>query len=193
MSENQYIKVKNWITANDTRLKIVIMIYQNLPYFMGYAYIAALFYQFFNLSELFDFYTLLRCTFIPAVLLVIVTIFRKLYNAQRPYEVYNITPVVPKDKKGQSMPSRHTACAFAISMAVLHINLIAGIVMLFLAVLVAVSRVICGVHFIKDVVAGAIVAVIVDIAGNALLLLICNLIWNAFIESFNNNFKIICI
>ena len=69
----------------------------------------------------------------------------------------NYESVIPKDKKGQSFPSRHVYSAFIIAFtfmnvsAVNHIFLYVGIVLALIAMLVAVIRVISGVHFISDV------------------------------------------
>lgn len=88
---------------------------------------------------------------------IILSVFRYLINRPRPYEKFGIAPVIPKDKKGQSFPSRHVYSAFIISFtfmnvsAVNHIFLYVGIVLALIAMLVAVIRVISGVHFISDV------------------------------------------
>lgn len=83
-----------------------------------------------------------------------VSIFRHLYNAPRPYQVYDITPLINKNSPGKSMPSRHCFSAAVIAVSISVINLPLGIVLFVLALLIAVLRVAFGVHFIKDVAAG---------------------------------------
>ena len=75
-----------------------------------------------------------------------------LFDQKRPYVVYDFTPLIVKEKKGQSMPSRHVFSAFVIAMSALYICIPLGIFMMLLAVIMAFERVICGVHFPKDVI-----------------------------------------
>lgn len=76
---------------------------------------------------------------------------------------YGIAPVFDKDAKPDSMPSRHTASAFIIALSMLSVNTIAGIVYLIIALLISVSRLCAGVHYIKDVLAGAAIAIVCGI------------------------------
>ncbi len=107
----------------------------------------------------------LRFTLIPLGTLIFVTIIRAIINAQRPYEKYDYTPVVSKNTKGKSFPSRHTVCAFIIAMAFMYIQISLGIIMLVLATAIAVVRVLSGVHFIRDVVSGAAIGIIIGVLG----------------------------
>ena len=43
---------------------------------------------------------------VPAVSFILVSVFRAKLNARRPYEVYQFQPLIPKDKCGNSFPSR---------------------------------------------------------------------------------------
>lgn len=99
---------------------------------------------------------LVLTTFIPFVLL---SFFRKLFNFKRPYEVFNITPVLDKDTKGKSFPSRHVFSAFLIASSCLFVNYYYGIFVLILGVLLMYIRVVGGVHFFRDVVCGMILGV----------------------------------
>ena len=107
----------------------------------------------------------LRFSLIPLCTLIAVTVVRSLINAKRPYEVYDYTPAVHKDTKGKSFPSRHTVCAFIIAMAFMYIQSVLGIIMLVIATAIAVIRVIAGVHFIRDVVSGAAIGILVGVLG----------------------------
>lgn len=109
--------------------------------------------------------TFLRFALIPLGTLIIISIVRVLVNAKRPYEVYNYEPAVPKKTHGKSFPSRHTVCAFIIAMAFLYVNTRIGIIMLFIGVLIGITRVIAGVHFIRDVVFGALIGIAVGLVG----------------------------
>ena len=94
--------------------------------------------------------------FIPASSFVILSFLRKKINALRPYEVWEIVPLLDRDSPGQSMPSRHVFSATIISMACLHASLTMGMICLTLSAFLGLVRVLGGVHFPKDVVVGYI-------------------------------------
>ncbi len=98
---------------------------------------------------------------VPFLGFVFVTIFRKVFNRQRPYEKFDMPPVIPKEKKGQSFPSRHVFSAFIIACA-FYLNSplwMIGAALFVFAFIIAVIRVVAGVHFISDVLVGALFAV----------------------------------
>ncbi len=94
--------------------------------------------------------------FIPASGFVILSFLRKKINAPRPYEEWDINPLLDRDSPGQSMPSRHVFSATIISMACLHASLSVGVILLVLSALLGLVRVLGGVHYPKDVVVGYI-------------------------------------
>ena len=94
--------------------------------------------------------------FIPASGFVILSFLRKKINAPRPYEVWEIVPLLDRDSPGQSMPSRHVFSATIISMACLHASLTMGMICLTLSAFLGLVRVLGGVHFPKDVLVGYI-------------------------------------
>ena len=98
--------------------------------------------------------------FIPVSGFVILSFLRKKINAPRPYEEWDIKPLLDRDSPGQSMPSRHVFSATIISMACLHASLSVGIILLVLSALLGLVRVLGGVHFPKDVVVGYICALV---------------------------------
>lgn len=98
----------------------------------------------------------LMYVFVPASGFVILSLLRKKLNAPRPYEVWEIVPLLDRDSPGQSMPSRHVFSASIISMACLHASLSVGVVLLVLSALLGLVRVLGGVHYPKDVVVGYI-------------------------------------
>jgi len=94
--------------------------------------------------------------FISATGFVILSLLRKKINAPRPYEEWDIKPLLDRDSPGQSMPSRHVFSATIISMACLHASLSVGVILLVLSALLGLVRVSGGVHYPKDVVVGYI-------------------------------------
>ena len=96
---------------------------------------------------------------VPAATFVIATLLRAAINAPRPYETYSISPILEADTKGKSLPSRHAASACVIACAFLWLNPIAGIICWIAAIAIAALRVIGGVHFARDVIAAAALAI----------------------------------
>ena len=92
--------------------------------------------------------------FVPASGFVILSFLRKKINAPRPYEVWEIVPLLDRDSPGQSMPSRHVFSATIISMACLHASLSVGLILLILSAILGLVRVLGGVHYPKDVLVG---------------------------------------
>ena len=101
----------------------------------------------------------------PLTSFILVSVIRKCIDAKRPYEKYNIKPLFIKETKGESMPSRHVFSITIIAMCWLYVSVPVGIIMLMLVAIMAASRVLAGVHFVRDVVAGFAVGIICGIAG----------------------------
>lgn len=104
---------------------------------------------------------LLTYVVIPGLSFLLVSLVRKLLNQARPYESWNISPLLEKDTSGQSMPSRHVFSATIISMCFLSINTCLGVVLLTLSTTLAVCRVLGGVHYTKDVLIGMLIGILV--------------------------------
>lgn len=101
--------------------------------------------------------------FIPASGFVILSFLRKKINAPRPYEVWEIVPLLDRDSSGQSMPSRHVFSATIISMACLHASLSVGLILLILSAILGLVRVLGGVHYPKDVLIGYACGLVWDV------------------------------
>ena len=106
---------------------------------------------------------LYRSILIPGVSFLLVTLYRKTVSSPRPYQVYNFVPVLDKDTQGKSFPSRHVFSIFMVAFTVMQSSLIFGIILAFMGLVLAVIRVIGGVHFIKDVLAGFVMAAIISV------------------------------
>ncbi len=93
---------------------------------------------------------------IPGIGFILLSFIRQQIDAPRPYEKFPINPLILRQKTGDSLPSRHVFSATVIAMCGLRLNLILGVILLVLAVASAITRVIGGVHFPRDVVIGFI-------------------------------------
>lgn len=107
----------------------------------------------------------LRVLLTPGISFVLVSLFRNYINAPRPYEVLDIVPIIYKDTKGKSFPSRHVFSVFVIAMAMYYISMPMGIALMIIGILLAVVRVIGGVHFPKDVIFGAVIGILSGLVG----------------------------
>ena len=105
---------------------------------------------------------LLRCILVPGISFVILSAVRRRLGWKRPYEVYGGKPLIEKESKGDSFPSRHVFSAFVIAMAWLILSdlPVLGRVLLGAGVILALLRVLLGVHFLSDVLAGALAGVL---------------------------------
>lgn len=167
MTEKGYKRIGEFFGRHSVMCAALKLVYKYLPYPVFVAYPSLLVYLFFQYGILSREFS--RVLIVPAVVFLGVTLFRKVFDRQRPYEKFDIEPIVHKDKKGQSFPSRHAASEFIIAMAFLYINPVLGIVLLGVGAVMCVSRVLCAVHFIKDVLVGAAVSVLVGYIGFFLL------------------------
>ena len=131
------------------------------------SYVATLFYFCFYIKEPMVALKLLLSAMIPYI---IVTVMRRLIKAPRPYELYGFYSVFPKNKRGQSFPSRHVFSAFVIATLCWIVSPWLSVALFALGVYLAVSRVLLGIHFIRDVVAGAFIGIISGILGIIIIL-----------------------
>lgn len=106
-----------------------------------------------------------KVLFIPMISFLLLSVFRKYKNAPRPYEILEISPIIDKNTKGNSFPSRHVFSAFVIAMTLYYISAPVGVLLLFIGTLVGLVRVVGGVHFPKDVIAGAVFGILCGIIG----------------------------
>ena len=114
---------------------------------------------------------LLPAVLVPGISFVLVSIFRYLYNAPRPYEMPGAKePVIKKDAPGKSFPSRHIFSIFIIADTLFWVWPIPGIIVGIAGTVLAVCRVMGGVHFPRDVIAGALIGIACGIIGYYVIL-----------------------
>lgn len=113
---------------------------------------------------------LLAAILIPGISFILLSIYRDRINKPRPYEVFNMQPVISKKTQGHSFPSRHIFCMFLIAVTVFYFYPIPGVLIGLVGIALAFNRVVGGVHFVKDVVAGALIGIGCGIVGFYLIL-----------------------
>lgn len=155
ISTETYKSIVGFFKRNKPCNTVLKLCYNFLPFIMFVSYGILIVFMFFSDIKIFA-----RITLSPLTVFTIVTFFRKIFNRPRPYEKFATTSVFGKNKKGESMPSRHTACAFIIAMAFMYVSIPLGIAYLIISTLIMISRVLAGVHFISDVIAGMAISLL---------------------------------
>ena len=180
--ELRYNKMYNYIISHNTLKHIILFLYKVLPYAVAISYFVLIIMCFrskdsiitptlsFSVDatgyvETSNIFVTSKLILTPLTSFIVVSFFRKCIDARRPYTKYNITPLVKKDKTGESMPSRHIFSITIIAMCWLYIYPPVGIVLFVLTAILAVLRVITGVHFIRDVIAGIVIGVLCGFVG----------------------------
>ena len=115
---------------------------------------------------------LIETLIITGVPFVALTVMRLVINAPRPYELLEFYEKKPKNKSGRSFPSRHVFSVFVIGTVMIPTSAFLGAALLVLGAALGAMRVLLGVHFIRDVVAGALVGVLSGVIGLLALTLI---------------------
>lgn len=99
----------------------------------------------------------------PAIGFLLVSGLRRLFNHPRPYDSWAIEPLITKDTSGQSFPSRHVFSAAVIGTVFLSVQIWLGLLVLALAIVLAGLRVLGGVHYPRDVIAGFLLGILLGL------------------------------
>ena len=111
----------------------------------------------------------LKYLLFAAVPFILVSLFRHFFNAPRPSELFELEKIgllYGVNKKGRSFPSRHVFSSFIIGTLLIPELPVLGAVIIALGVLIATSRVLLGIHFIRDVVTGAVIGALSGLIGD---------------------------
>lgn len=156
MNLEQYTKIHDFFTRHSTAFSFLLMANRLLTACGFFLY--PLLLLILLLKK--DLFTLGYFIVIPALCFLVVTVFRKVVNRNRPYEKFPITSLIKKDKRGQSFPSRHVFSIFLIATLWFYFCKPVGVLLFIAGIFLAIVRVIGGVHFISDVCVGALLGII---------------------------------
>ena len=106
-----------------------------------------------------------RLVVISAIPFLLVSVARRLINAPRPYELYDFCDTPPKQRKGESFPSRHVFSAFLIGTLALFHSVWLGALLLLCGLILSAARILLGIHFPRDCIAGAAVGIASAVIG----------------------------
>lgn len=160
MDREQYIKIMDFVRSKKYGTSIVYITGKAITYITAIIYLLTIVVLVYKQDMKF-----IRVIAVPAAGFALLSLFRAKYNAIRPYEKYNFKPLFPKDTHGKSFPSRHVFSIFICAGAVNFIYPLPGTIIYIMGVFLAIIRVIAGIHFPKDVIAGALIGILCSIAG----------------------------
>ncbi len=165
MTKENYIKMTQPFRDHPEMAKGIHILNKACTLTMYVAYPILLIYLFLNRES--SYFSFRHALFVPAISFVLLSVVRALINRPRPYEAFEVAPVIKKDTKGNSFPSRHVFSAAIISMTFVFMSPWNWLGLIFLAVtiLLAVVRVVSGVHYISDVIAGIACGIVAAILG----------------------------
>lgn len=149
MEQNARQQLYDWFMARPRALKAIALANKGLTALVYVLYVLlclSLLWQ----RDL----RLFRVLTVPATVFLTGSFMRAKINAPRPYENGGVPALFKKETKGKSFPSRHVFCAACISIAWLWIVPAAGILLCAVTLCIGVLRVIGGVHWPRDVLAG---------------------------------------
>ena len=86
---------------------------------------------------------------------------------ERPFVELGFSPLITAGHFDKAFPSDHSAIAFALAASVFARNKKTGAIFCIGALLVALGRALAGVHYVSDVVAGAVVGIAVALVVRA--------------------------
>ena len=156
MTRETYRKMTGYFLQDEKKVRRIILANRLLT---GIVFVS---YPLYLISLLLKRDTLLpQAVLVPAVSFVV--------NEPRPYEKYDLPPVIDKDAGGKSFPSRHVFSVFVIAVTVFVRNPVAGCILAMIGIMIAVIRVIGGVHTVWDVTAGAAVGILSGVIGYYML------------------------
>ena len=151
MNQQTYRKITDGIRRLENGEKIVQFINSIATKIVYMAYVVGIIILFDEKNK-----GLARFVAVTAISFILVSIVRRFINSERPYTMYDFKPIIEKNKRGESI----------IGMAFLYIGEIPlGIIVFVCGLIIAIVRVISGVHFPKDVIVGALVGILCGVVG----------------------------
>lgn len=163
MSTEKYLKMYSAVYSRPKIAKLLQTLYTVITFLTIATYGWVIGY---NVVK--DFMLTVYLLVVTAIPFIAVTVVRKLINAPRPYEVFDCDELIAvrvSGKSGLSFPSRHSTSIFLIGSAFTFVIPWVGITILCLGVVLAVSRFLLGIHFLRDVIAGAIIGSVAGVIG----------------------------
>lgn len=154
-----FFKLYNFTLSRQLFSELVVLINKYSSKFFSTIYITTAIYLIYSSDSRIKLFTL-----IPAAVYLTARLIPYLYNRRRPFAEYSLDTLV-KQRDDHSFPSTHSGSSMIIALAVLNINFKLGILMIFLAVLTALSRIMVGVHYPSDILGAWLIALSLYFTG----------------------------
>ena len=148
---NLYMKIHNFIMKHKKLHKPVIFLNDKAPKVM-----MILFYGLMPILVVMRDIRVIAFAACPLIELTLVTKFRDKVDRPRPFDVLDVTPL-ESHSSGHSFPSLHCSSSFVITTSLFYINPYLGIIGLIVSIVVAVTRLLVGVHYPLDVLTGILI------------------------------------
>jgi len=155
MNDNNYILINKYINERPKLKKLIVFIENKSP-----DPVMWIFYGMLAVLVLKRDLRFLPFGAIPWIDFYIVTKIRNKINRKRPFEALSFEPII-NHSPGKSFPSRHASSSVIITMAVWFISPFWGIITAIVSFFVCITRVLTGVHYISDVISGALISFII--------------------------------
>ncbi len=161
MTGEQYNRIADRLRAHPAVISTIIIVNRFLTALGFAAYPGLILFICLRHIDEFSFRTAFKLFLLyiagPALAFVLLSLYRTKKNAPRPYESGEIRPIIKKDTKGNSFPSRHIFSLSLIAALWYPFFRPAGILLLVSSLILALIRVVGGVHYIKDVAVGFLI------------------------------------
>ena len=103
------------------------------------------------------------------ITVIVVAVIKKIWFIPRPFSDKEVNLLI-EHRQDSTFPSKHAAVAFAVAFGIFLQKKKLGVWLLLLALGIALSRVIVGVHYPADVFAGALIGMIIAYSNNKFFL-----------------------
>jgi len=164
MSDNFYIKTAEYINNSPKLKRAVVFAEKHSP-----KPIEAIFYGMLIFLLLKLDIRIIAVGAIPFLTFVTATLLGRKLDFKRPFEEIGFESVTPHSK-GHSCPSRHASSSSIITVAAFYVNPLLGFISSLFAAIVFTSRVVTGVHYLRDVLWGIFLGVSVGYIGFFIIL-----------------------
>lgn len=156
MTDNFYSGLNTAIRKNKALTALVPSLCRALTAYVFLMYFALMIFLFLGGKYIDLLLTIVLC----ALGFALVTVLRKLIARKRPYVSQNYEPVIKREKDVGSMPSRHAYSVFVIALASFQISPYLFAVNIVCGIILALLRVLGGVHYISDVLVSIFIAAV---------------------------------
>ncbi len=111
----------------------------------------------------------LRLVLTCGIPFVVLSAVRHALDLPRPFEIYGLEPLLPRETPGRSFPSRHVFSIFVIGTCFCWLEPWIGWTLISLGIVLGALRVASAVHFERDVLVGAAFGVLGGVIGFGLI------------------------